>query len=361
MNARSTVLLGAVAVVVLGLGLYLGTADQEQRADISAEQAAFPGLAPRLSGAADITVSQDGKTVHLVREGDTWTLPDKGGYRAKDTSVHELLASLAELKLAEPRTSDPAEYARLGVADPPKDAKAAPKDGEAGAILVRVKDSGGTTLADLLVGHPRLAAHGATDGVYVRRPGEARAWLADGPMKADADTAQWLDAAIADIPAEKIQAVTVTRDGQTLAFARKDKALAMTAPADHPPLEQFKLDDIGRAFQALELDDVRPAPAPGKPEGQSVFTTSDGMTITATVSKDGENVWAEFAIAGDPKATANDKAAADALAAKLKGWAYRIGTWKEAAFVPTLDGLKAPPPAKPAAAPTPAPEAPAAQ
>ena len=44
-----------------------------------------------------------------------------------------------------------------------------------------------------------------------------------------------------------------------------------------------------------------------------------------------------------------DSEAAQKLAARVKGWTYQVGAWKEKAFVPTLDDLKAE--EKPAAAP----------
>jgi hypothetical protein len=42
------------------------------------------------------------------------------------------------------------------------------------------------------------------------------------------------------------------------------------------------------------------------------------------------------------------KAEADKLNARLAGWTYQLGSWKQKALVPTMDELKAPPPEKPA-------------
>ena len=39
-----------------------------------------------------------------------------------------------------------------------------------------------------------------------------------------------------------------------------------------------------------------------------------------------------------------------ALEKRVKGWAYQLGGWKQAALVPAIDDLKAAPPEKPAAA-----------
>jgi hypothetical protein len=81
-----------------------------------------------------------------------------------------------------------------------------------------------------------------------------------------------------------------------------------------------------------------------------VFTTQDGLAVTATPVKAGGDLWVRFAAAGN-----GEKAAAEAAALnkRLAGWSYQIGVWKQKALVPTLDDLKAappPPPPAPAAA-----------
>jgi hypothetical protein len=77
--------------------------------------------------------------------------------------------------------------------------------------------------------------------------------------------------------------------------------------------------------------------------GQSVYTTSDGMAVTTTVFKGDKDIWARFAVTGTDKS----KDEADKLNARLAGWTYQLGTWKEKALVPSLDDLKASAPEKP--------------
>jgi len=86
--------------------------------------------------------------------------------------------------------------------------------------------------------------------------------------------------------------------------------------------------------------------------GRGVFTTTDGLTITATVFKAEKDILARFAVTGDDKA----KEEAHTLTTRLRNWTYQLGAWKEKALVPTLADLKkaeAPPPA--AETPPPAP------
>jgi hypothetical protein len=105
----------------------------------------------------------------------------------------------------------------------------------------------------------------------------------------------------------------------------------------------------------------------GDPIGTSVFTTSDGLAVHVTVLKGEKDIWARFSADGG-ETTPGDKAASDKppsdkikdeaakLNAKLAGWTFQLGSWKQAALTPDLDALKAPPPA-PTSAAAPAPTA----
>jgi hypothetical protein len=195
-----------------------------------------------------------------------------------------------------------------------------------------VLDGKGGVIAALIIGHSRSAQRGTADTLYVRRPDEAQAWLADGRLSVTADTQDWLDRDIVNIDAARIAGVTATRGETTLKFARQDNKFTLTEPADHPKLEDFKVEDVSRGLANVMLQDVKRGPLPGNPLGRAVYTTTDGMTVTVDLNKSGPELWAAFA------ATGKDAAALDA---KVKGWAYEIGTWKEQALVPTLDDLKA--------------------
>ena len=52
------------------------------------------------------------------RDGERWLLPDRNNYPIREAKLRELLTGLSELRLMEPRGSDSANLARLGVDDP---------------------------------------------------------------------------------------------------------------------------------------------------------------------------------------------------------------------------------------------------
>ena len=338
MRTRTSVILAAIGAVVLALGIVYGPDQPERTQQAARGQLMFPDLVAKLADAAKVEIVHKGATLTLDRGGKDaaadWGVAARDDYPAPAGKVHELLAHLTELRLDEPRTADPAMYARLGVADPGK---------EADSTLVRVLDGKGAVIAATIVGHPRPAQRGGADTLYVRRPGEAQSWLADGKLETTAEVQDWLDRDILNIAATKVASDVVTRGEATLTFTRSGDKLALTAPAEHPALDDGKLDAVGAALADLTLEDVRHAPLPGTPVGRAMVTTTDGLVVTVDVNKDGPAIWAGFS------ATGKDAAALDT---KVKGWAYEVGSWKEQALVPTLADLKAAGPAPAALAPT---------
>ncbi len=333
--ALGLLVIGAAAI---GGGWYFGAPSTQPAAQsITEGQLAFPGLAADLAKAATISILHQGKTLVLDRKGDHWGVADHGDYPAIATRVHGLLAALTELRLVERRTSDPAEFARLGLDDP---------SATAGSTLLRVLDAEGHPLAELLVGHQRVHAGGAggegdAAEVYVRRPVENQAWLATGRLDVDADAQSWVDRDIASIDHTQVKAVSVSHGETHLDFAQEGDKLVMKVPPDHPPLADSRVEDIGRALEFLSFADVQPADKmPGSPDGDSTYTLADGVYLSVAVTKAGEDYWGRFDARGDGEAAAKAKSLHD----RLNPWAYKLPTWKIKALVPTMEDLVAPPP-----------------
>lgn len=349
MKPRTLVVLVVLAIVAVGLGWQFGTRTEPSgRREIAAGSLVFPGLAAKLQQVAKIEITHQGQHLVLTQVNGKWGLADRGGFPVQQDKLRELLTGLTELRITEPRTSDPTQFARLGVEDP------APAT--ANSNLLRVLDGSGQVIAELVVGHRRVRTQGnVPETIYIRRPNENQAWLAEGRLPVDADPQLWFDRDITNIDQSKIASVVVNRGDQVLEFVREGDKLVLKSPAEHPKLDDYRVEDVGRSLETLTLTDVKPAAQePGEKLGTAVITTTDGEKITVTVFKAGSDIWAQFAATGEGAA----KQAADALQARVAGWAYQVGAWKEKAFVPTLDELKAdePPPKPPAA---PAPEAPA--
>ena len=332
MTARRLIILVSAAILALAGGWYFGTrTTPAERTEATPRTLMFPGLTPKLANAAKLEITHQGKQTVIEKrpDGDGWGVASMHDYPIQQSKLRGLLTALTELRLAEPRTSDPSEFSRLGVEDP--------KGAAASGVLLRVADSAGKPILELIVGHSRVRGQGhGPDQVYVRRPGDNQSWLAEGSLQADADPAAWLDRNVIDIPHDRIATVSV--GDSALTFGKVDGKFTLTKPADHPKLETYKVDNVARALEHLTFTEVK-AETPGAEAGHAVFTTTDGLAVTVTLFHADKDVWARFAASGTPEA--------DKLNARLTGWSFQVGAWKEKSLVPTIDDLKAETPEAP--------------
>jgi hypothetical protein len=174
MKPRTLVLL-ALATLLSVLAAVVVESRQPANLSGTGGGAVFPDLAGRINDAAKIVVQTAVGKFAVEHKGDGWAVADKYDYPAKFDVVKQTLVGLAQLRTIEAKTAEPSLYPRLEVEDATgKDAK-----GE----LLTVEDGKGGKLASLILGKRRFA-RGADRAVelYVRKPEEARSWLAAGTL-----------------------------------------------------------------------------------------------------------------------------------------------------------------------------------
>jgi hypothetical protein len=329
MKRRHLVILGGAAAAAVGAAILL-TPEPASPPEPSRSALAFPGLAQRLQNAAAIEVRRHDGVLRIVRQGETWVLPEKSNYPVRPQRVRELLAGLTELRLAEPRTANEELLDRLGLEDPARPG--------ATSSLLRILDGQDNAIAELIVGRRRVRTQGnVPESAYVRRPNETQAWLAEGRIPVDADPQLWIDRDLANLPHDRVRRVVVRRAGEPeLVLARAgdpDARLEMTSPEGHPALDETSLDEVARGFEFLTFLEVKPeAEIPGEPLGEARFEFTDNLAVTVRPHKAGELIWIRLSAEGDDEAARFN--------ARWRGWAYQVGQWKEKAFVPRLDDLR---------------------
>jgi hypothetical protein len=338
MQSKGLTALVIAAVVVAATAIALSRGGGPSAPDAGSGQAALAGLADRIGDAAALKISGAGGSVTLQRQGSGWTVAEKGGFPADPAKIRQVLLGFAELKLVEPKTRSAESYARLDVEDP----------GKVGghARLVEI-DANGGKLGQLIVGKRRPDRFGSgADGLYIRRPGDAQSWLAQGSVDLPTEIKDWLDKKIVSIAPARVGTVTLTHaDGSKLVLKR-DKEDAKFTVDGAPPDSKFKGDAVlaepAGALDGLELSDVRPAAElsfPGDGLSRAEWVTFDGLTVTAeTFEKDGTN-WLRLKASGSEKAA--DEAAA--FNAKTASWAYAVYPYKVNAMKTKLADLVEPP------------------
>lgn len=357
MRQTTLIILAAVTLPLAAAAIFipgpkLGVAPPAQGS------AVFPTLKDWINTATSLSVIDSTGTVTLERKApgakpaDGWTLPAKGGYPVPPGTIRPILDGLLQLREVEPKTERPKLCSRLDLADPGNGSSSHEID---------LGDAKGAPIIKLIVGKHKEAAPGAggTEGVYIRKPDDARTWLAEPSFTIPSDTLDWIDHKIVDIEADKIhQLVLVPANGKPLEFERA-KPDANLEIKDLPKDFKLKSDnpgsEVASGFRYLDLADVKPAAEiTGPTEASAHLVTFDGASITFKMVKQGDDSWVTITATGngDGAKTASE------ITDRTHGWAYKLPEGRAKTLETKLSDLEAS--ATPATPPAGAPGLPAA-
>jgi Domain of unknown function (DUF4340) len=273
MNTRNFLMFGLVAIVALGAWYVT------QRKLPTSELAVttlYPGLLDHINDAETLTVeSNDGK-VTVQRTGDQWAVNEFDHYPATVATVKQTLLQLAALKILEAKTSKPEKYAQLGVADQGIDSRG-----------VKVLTKGGATVVDLRVGKARPSHTISTPGHYVRRGGEASAYLVEGELSLGLKATDWVDTSVINLPVERVHQVTVQpHEGAPFTVNKASPEVQLYTLANVPAGQEVRaratVSSIGGMLLDAKFEKVIAATklAGLTPLAVATVETFDGMTIT---------------------------------------------------------------------------------
>jgi uncharacterized protein DUF4340 len=334
MQNKGLVALVGVTVVAVALAVLVSRTTGPQP-DPLAGQPVLPEVAKRLGDVGRVALVHADQKTTLLRDGDKWTVEERGNYPADATKVGQAILGLADLAYVEPKTAKAASYPRLEVED------AGGKDSK--STMVTLADTKGALLGEVITGkHRDDQLGGGEGGVYVRKPGSAQSWLARGNLDLAGNTADWLDKTLLDLPLTQVKQAVLTRpDGSSITITRDeptDKLQLVAMPKDKKLKYDSVLDDTASTLAALQLDDVAPAKDfdfPKTEVSHAQFIAFNGLTIAIDLAdKDGKS-WAKFTASGSGD---GEKLAAD-LNAKLSPWVYALASDKAKNLRDKLDDL----------------------
>jgi len=335
MQKRGLILLATATLVLVALALVAVATGDRTVSHAAPGEAALPGLAGKLGEAASVVVKRSGLELTFVRDGDGWLVVEKGNYPAAG-KVRQIVLGMADLALVEPKTQKADLYPRLEVDDP----------GKGKSTLVTLKDKSGAALAELIIGKRRFDRLGAgNDGIYIRKPGDAQAWLARGSLEFSDQLASWLDRRVLDLPEKRIAKVTLTQpDGARLVITRPSPD-AQFAVEEAPDDVKFKSETATRqpamALETLDLDDVKPAadmPMPDKDVFTASFVTFDGLTVDVRLFDRDNMHWIAVSATG----AGSTEAEAKEIGGKVGRWIYAVPSYKATALKTKLSDLLEP-------------------
>ncbi len=302
----------------------------------------FPDLGPQtLSRVASVTVTSGGKSFTVYKKDDKWVVKELGDYPAIFDNVKTALVALSELTPFEAKTKDKDQLDKLNLEDPMKKG--------ASSRRITLKDKDGKTIADMVIGkaNDNPIVYGQ-EMVYVRRPDETQAWLASGDPKVQDKMLDWASKELINVDGARIKELTIKHaDGETIELVKakpegKDFELK-NLPAGREVKDKQVLAYIGEVLENNKLEDVQPAAKLDMKDAKPTVVTIrtfDGLTIVATLVKQKEDTWVTLQASfdasaapkekpgkGSPLKSAEDaKNQAAAIEARVKGWAYQMGS-----------------------------------
>jgi hypothetical protein len=368
MNQKQLMAVAGAAVVLIGAGVWISTHRSGQQTSL-AGTSVFADLKPALGAIEEIRFAKgDGSRTTLRRNPDGWVVVERQ-YAADAGRVRELALALANLKVVERKTSDPANYAKLGVE--------APDTPTAGSTLIEVV--AGKKAWALIVGK-------GADGraVYVRKPNEAASSLAAPLISADPDQKRWIDRQLTDLPGASVHEITVKPSGGpayllTRAERGGSELTLSPVPKGRTPVSAMSREAQADSLTAFQFDDVRAlSEAKSAPADTATYRTFDGQVIEFAGRREGDKAYvtvsahrdaslaAKYAEPAAPAAPAPAAAAAatpapanpvdakpadrttEKLDARAKGVEFEIPAYKYEAIFKKLEELleKPPEPAK---------------
>ena len=298
MKNRKLLILSLITIAVIMAATF--TAKWHAPQTTITKEILFPELANRINDIAAITIKGNKRTVELKRQDELWVLASSGNYPALINKVRAMVINMADFRLLEEKTGNPAMYSRLGVEDPDSN--------DATSVLVTLKTGTGEEAASIIAGKPRQSV-GSKPGLYVRLPDQTNALLVEGMLDVSANDADWFERNLFDIPSGFIKNVSIQyADGNNFEIYKEFKeqpdfqARGVTLESS---AEKIILTRIGRSMEEMRADGVKALGSFSFPEETvtTTATTFDGLIITAKIAKVENKAYAHFTFAVDPTAT----------------------------------------------------------
>jgi hypothetical protein len=337
-----TILAGAT-----GVALALAAAAVFQQNSSTApqfqERPFFPGLTDHLQQLGEIAITSKTGAFHVRLQQGKWVIAERNNFPADPSQVRSTALGLADLSLIEPKTGRADWLSYVGLIAPDKGG-----DG----VAVKISDTDGKSLGELLAGHTEGAADAlGRNTLYVRHPNENQSWLARGSLTLKSNVTDWLDRNVLNIARDRIKGATVTpTKGPSYTVQRDNKDQPdfklLDMPAGRSLSFEGSPDGVAGAIASFTFDDV------AKSDGfdftkapQSVEHTFDGLDLTVKIAAKGTEHWATVAAVGTNAATQSEAAK---INASLGGWAFKLPEDKVTQFVSDRETLLKPADEKPA-------------
>ena len=319
MNRTRLLWLAAGALLVIAGALQLSA--QRNRPPAPAQEAPLiAGLAGELDAVNTVSVRK-GAAVTLRLTDKQWTVAERGDYPADAAKVRKLLLALGDAKIVEEKTSNPENFAVIGVEDPAKPGAASTE------ITVAARDGSHA----IILGKP------TGQGNFARRSGDNQSFVIEPAIFAEAEPRAWIEPRLIDLQASAIQRIDVKQAGGASYSIRRVKAGAddfelQGVPPGRKAVDSRALAPSATLLSGLTAEDVAPAGDIdfGKPI-EATLTFADGKVLTLDGAQAADKRWIRVTACPDP-----------GLEARTRDRAFLVASYRYDAIFRPLEQLLVP-------------------
>jgi len=314
MNTKHLTTLAVLAAVSIAATAWVLRTSAPTMASDRRGETVVPSLVAKANDITGLSIRDSVGTLAIERRDNHFVAADSG-YPIKTDAVRDVVATSAELSFQEARTSDPARYGDLGLADP--GAKDAGKE-------ITFRTAGGD-LASFVVGTSDATVGGPTGGVFIRLKGQPQTFLARGSVRLPVVRSDWFVSFDLDVKRNEIKKVELTgggRDGVTASVnAEKPSDLVLADVPEKRKADTFKVSRLATVVESFTFQDVRKATKPAGDARRMVVDAGDGLSLVFTAVGDVTEGWVQIAAEATSDA-AKDKA--KLIGSKVDGYDFRL-------------------------------------
>lgn len=286
MKGRSAIILVLVAALLVGIAVLSQKKEQQRESSgIVAGKLLLPDLP--VNDVEKIVIKSADGSATMERIDDTWVSHDKFKYPANFNKIKEAVVKLSEVKISQQVTATDAQKEKMNMLMPSQTATNKSGMGTAVELL----GAAGKKIASLLVGGARErksepGGYGYPDGQYVSTDGGATIYmLAENMNNLSANSRDWVEAEIFNVPLADISEVSITGpDRPAIKLARKpgETTYTLEGLAADEELEISKVNSIEGALGYMRFTDI------ADPALNDMMTGIDKAVIYQATTKSGE-------------------------------------------------------------------------
>jgi hypothetical protein len=302
-RGRAAMVLAAVAILTTGIAATSFWVQRTMTGEKTLSGKVLPDFSADMPQIRTLTLATNGGVYNLVRKGDVWVIPERGDYPVSPQALSALAKGLSDLSYKTARTSDPAQFARLGVDDPSPDHE---------GVLLSIKNTSGQILDSLHIGQK-------ADALFVRRAGSNDVFEADGSLPNLTNPIAWLNLKVLDVTPETIASVSGQRAGEARydIVRRPDGGFAPVGG-----IANVTATTAAIAITKWAPIDVMPASnLASNPIATHTTSLRSGVSISLAAYRERDRNWIVVSASSD---TPTNEADVNKINRACDGWAFAI-------------------------------------